>query len=113
MKATIRELTRQAAGPKAYQKRQAPQQPAALLFELERMVVDETIPKYEHAYAWVKLVTYWAVLRGEGSTWVEAKTLRWDGKIGLHADSSASRKRLGLTRGSRLGPSKCHLKRFS
>ena len=70
VKATIKELTMQAAGGRTYHKKQAPQHIVKLLEVLEKVVVDEGLEKYTRAHAWLKLVTFWSVLRGEDSSWL-------------------------------------------
>ena len=87
----IKELTKQAAGGRASLKKQAPQQVAKLLLELEGMVMDDDLDLYARAYAWMKLLSFWAVLRGEDCTWLDHRSLRWDEDNGLFGMLSQSK----------------------
>lgn len=65
--------------------------------ELERKTLDAEAETYARAYAWLKLIAFWTVLRGEDSTWIAAGSLKWDEKTGLQGLLAQS-KTTGLDR---------------
>lgn len=86
VKATVKELTRTTASLNSKPKKQAPQILAKLLEALEKIVANEGHKDYTRGYAWLKLVAFWAVLRGKDSNWVCPKSLRWSSANGLQGE---------------------------
>ena len=50
--------------------------PVMLVVSLEITVVDIALPKYKRAYVWVKLMKYWAALRGDDLQWLSPKDVQ-------------------------------------
>ena len=49
-------------------------------------VINTDLPTYHRAYAWVKLVCFWAALRGDDVTWLMAGTLLYIEGFGLQGE---------------------------
>ena len=71
-------------------KKEAKQYLSAMLPMLEKVVMGAHT-MYLRAYAWLKLVTIWAVVRGEDSTWLEESSLRFDPQVGLQGNLKKSK----------------------
>ena len=47
-----------------------------VLMRWEAAVVNEELPHCVRSYAWLKLLTFWSVIRGEDSTWITFASLK-------------------------------------
>ena len=74
-RATIAELELQTGQRRKADKKQAAYYPMRIVIEVEKLVTELDTKTYWRAYAWVKLVSIWATLRGEDTTWMEADSL--------------------------------------
>ncbi len=55
----------------------------AILVRFEKVVLDESLPMYLRAYAWLKFISFWGSLQGEDSTWVDPRELFYDAGVGI------------------------------
>ena len=76
MKGTVKELAYKASCEKDEEKKQAPQHLVHILKEWEEAICSEDTPEYLRGYLWLKLVTFWGVIRGEDSTYIEASSIK-------------------------------------
>ena len=76
MKGTVKELSYKASCEKDREKKQAPQHLVYVLKEWEEAICSEETPEYLKGYLWLKLVTFWGVIRGEDSTYIEPASLK-------------------------------------
>ena len=53
--------------------------------------MDTSAPVYRRAYAWVKLVCFWAALRGDDATWLVPRSLKYVAGYGLQGELSRSK----------------------
>ena len=53
--------------------------------------MDTMADTYARGCAWLELLAFWTVLRGEDSTWIDASSLKWDERIGLQGLLSQSK----------------------
>lgn len=81
-KLLMKELALKAEETKASAKREAPMLLLALLLRMERLVLGDG-PNYIRAYAWVKLIAFWAAIRGEDGSWLQASSLVLTAGVGF------------------------------
>ena len=86
----IKELALRSSKMNSAPKREANQYLSAVLIKLEKMVMSSQ-ELFIRAYAWLKLVTIWAVLRGEDSTWIDAESLCYTPGSGLVGNLTKSK----------------------
>ena len=91
LKSTIQELVLRTSMKMQKKKKEAPQWLISMLIKLENMVMNESLPLYHRAYAWLKLVCFWGSLRGDDITWLRAETLRYVGGFGLQGELRRSK----------------------
>ena len=102
LKATIKELMLRMSEKSSGIQKKAPQFLVCILIRWETYLLDDSKPVYLRAYAWLKLVTFWTVLRGEDSTWIIPDSISWTESSGLKA-SLAQTKTTGPSKKIRTG----------
>ena len=88
LKSTIKELMLRMAGKSSGVTKKSPQMITSILFRWEAYLLNEENPTYMRAYAWLKLICFWTVLRGEDSTWITPSSISWKSTSGLKASLS-------------------------
>ena len=86
----IKELSLRSSKKNLAPKREANQYLTAVLMKMEKVVTGGH-ELFIRAYAWLKLVTIWAVLRGEDSTWIDADSLKFTAGEGLAGNLTKSK----------------------
>ena len=91
MKTTIGELMLRMAGESSGVTKKPPQILTSILVRWEIYLLDEANPTYLEAYAWLNLVAFWTVLRGEDTTWITPSSISWKATSGLKASLSQTK----------------------
>ena len=91
LKSTIKELMLRMAGKSSGVTKKSPQMITCILFRWEAYLLNEENPTYMRAYAWLKLICFWTVLRGEDSTWITPSSISWKSTSGLKASLSQTK----------------------
>ena len=76
LKGTIKELAYKESCAIEEEKKQAPQHLIRILARWEEAVCDGSTPAYLQGYLWLKLVTFWGVIRGEDSTYLDPASMK-------------------------------------
>ena len=102
LKATIKELMLRMSDKSSGIQKKAPQFLVCIFIRWEKYLLDVSNPVYLRSYAWLKLVTFWTVLRGEDSTWITLGSISWNESSGSKA-SLAQTKTPGPSEKNRTG----------
>ena len=90
LKMQLKELSMRTSKAKTGAKREAPQYLTSMIRSMEKLVVGDGLA-YWRAYAWLKLLTIWSLVRGEDSTWLDARTLVYEEGLGISGKLSRTK----------------------